>query len=132
VRFGLIHRIMTDALAALGVLALVSSGELDRWLGYGCLIGLVVAVLIPDDFQDRPLMRRFAMVAPLGLFGLQIARLASGAELLPVAIEFAATLQVVRLATRRGAAHDRVGIWALLPWFPGGGARRVGAESPAP
>ncbi|HWA76600.1 MAG TPA: transglutaminaseTgpA domain-containing protein [Polyangiaceae bacterium] len=111
---------MTDALAALGVLALVSSGELDRWLGYGCLIGLVVAVLIPDDFQDRPVMRRFAMIAPLGLFGLQIARLASGAELLPVAIEFAATLQVVRLATRRGAAHDQqVIVLALIHLIAG-------------
>jgi transglutaminase-like putative cysteine protease len=119
-RFGLIHRIMTDALAALGVLALVSSGELDRWLGYGCLIGLVIALLIPDDFQDRPLMRRFGVIAPLALFGLQIARLASGAELLPVAIEFAAALQVVRLATRRGAAHDQqVIVLALIHLIAG-------------
>ena len=41
-RFGLIHRIMTDALAALGLLSLLASGELnltsvrllvDRWVG---------------------------------------------------------------------------------------------------
>ncbi|MFZ5895915.1 MAG: transglutaminase TgpA family protein [Myxococcota bacterium] len=119
-RFGLIHRVMTDALAALGVLALVSSGELDRWLSYGCVIGLIVALAIPDSVQDRPLMRRFSVVAPLGLFGLQVARLASGAELLPVAVEFAAALQVIRLATRRGAAHDQqVIVLALIHLIAG-------------
>ena len=28
-RFGLVHRIMTDALAALGLLSLLTGGELD-------------------------------------------------------------------------------------------------------
>ena len=119
-RFGLIHRVMTDALAALGVLALVSSGELDRWLSYGCVVGLVLALAVPDTIQDRPFMRRFSVIAPLGLFGLQVARLASGAELLPVAVEFAAALQVIRLATRRGAAHDQqVIVLALIHLIAG-------------
>lgn len=106
-RFGLIHRIMTDALAALGLLALVTSGELSNSISWGLMLGLGLALLVPESWPDRPLMRRFGAVAPIGLFGLQIFRLSSGAELLPVAVEFAAALQVVRLATRRGAAHDQ-------------------------
>jgi transglutaminase-like putative cysteine protease len=119
-RFGLVHRLTTDALAALGVLALVTSGELARPLAWACVAGLVVALLIPEDAADRPIMRRFAVVVPLGLFGLQVARLASGADLLPVTVEFAAGLQVVRLATRRGAAHDQqVIVLALMHLIAG-------------
>lgn len=106
-RFGLIHRIMTDALAVLGLLALVTSGELAPWAAWGLMIGLGLVLLIPESWQDRPLIRRVGVILPLALFALQVARLASGADLLPVAVEFAAGLQVVRLATRRGAAHDQ-------------------------
>jgi transglutaminase-like putative cysteine protease len=120
VRFGLIHRLMTDALAALGVLALVTSGELSRWLSWMCVLGLVAALAIPEDAADRPFMRRFAVAAPLALFGIQVARLASGVDLLPVAVEFAAGLQVIRLASRRGAAHDQqVIVLALIHLIAG-------------
>ncbi|MDF3072290.1 MAG: Transglutaminase-like enzyme putative cysteine protease, partial [Polyangiaceae bacterium] len=106
-RFGLIHRIMTDALAALGLLSLLASGELNRWFVIVTLVGLVVAVLLPQRYQDGALVRRLAVVVPLSLLALQTSRLFSGETLLPLAVEFAAALQVVRLATRRGAAHDQ-------------------------
>jgi transglutaminase-like putative cysteine protease len=119
-RFGLVHRIMTDALAVLGLLALVTSGELDRWIAGGVLLGLALALLVPESWHERQLLRRVGVVGPLGLLGLQIGRLASGAELLPVAVEFAAGLQVVRLATRRGAAHDQqVIVLALMHLIAG-------------
>jgi hypothetical protein len=45
----------------------------------------------------------------------QLGRLATGSAALPIAIEFAAALQVIRLLTRRGAAHDQqVIVLALL------------------
>src|ERR1044071_5836248 len=47
-RFGLVHRIMTDALAALGLLALVTSGELDRWIAGGVVLGLCLSLLVPE------------------------------------------------------------------------------------
>lgn len=106
-RFGLIHRIMTDALAVLGLLALATSGELSRPMVWGILIGLALALAVPESWADRPLLRRVGVVAPLALFGLQVTRFASGAEVLPVLVEFAAAVQVIRLATRRGAAHDQ-------------------------
>lgn len=119
-RFGLIHRIMTDALAALGLLSLLSSGELNRWFVTAALLGLVVAVLLPQRYQDSALLRRISVVLPLSLLALQTSRLLSGETLLPLAVEFAAALQVVRLATRRGAAHDQqVIVLALMHLIAG-------------
>ncbi len=106
-RFGLIHRIMTDALATLGLLALVTSGELHRWMVAAILVGLVAALTIPERWQDRAWMRQIAVTAPVALLLTQLGRLFAGGALLPLAVEFAAGLQVVRLATRRGAAHDQ-------------------------
>jgi transglutaminase-like putative cysteine protease len=106
---------MTDSLAALGLLALVTSGQLNHWLTLAILLGLVVAVLIPESFQDRPLARRIGVALPLALLGAQAVRLFMGASLLESAVEFAAGLQVIRLGTRRGAAHDQqVIVLALL------------------
>lgn len=106
---------MTDSLAALGLLALITSGELSHWLAIAVLIGLALAVVIPESFQDRPLLRRIGVVLPLVLLGAQAVRLFTGASLLETAVEFAAGLQVIRLATRRGAAHDQqVIVLALL------------------
>jgi protein-glutamine gamma-glutamyltransferase len=106
---------MTDSLAALGLLALVTSGELNHWLAIAILFGLAVAVVIPESFQERAVARRIGVVLPLALLGTQAFRLFIGASLLETAVEFAAALQVIRLATRRGAAHDQqVIVLALL------------------
>ncbi|MET0794037.1 MAG: transglutaminaseTgpA domain-containing protein [Polyangiaceae bacterium] len=106
---------MTDSLAALGLLALITSGELNHWLAIAILVGLAFAVVIPESFQDRPLVRRIGVALPLALLGAQAVRLFMGASLLETAVEFAAGLQVIRLGTRRGAAHDQqVIVLALL------------------
>jgi len=107
VRFGLIHRIMTDALAVLGLLALVTSDQLNRWIGAAILVGLVGALLMPERWQDRRPIKQLGVLAPITLLVIQAARLLLGASLLELAVEFAAALQVVRLGTRRGAAHDQ-------------------------
>jgi len=120
VRFGLIHRVMTDALAALGLLSLLASGELNRWFVAFTLLGLLVALLLPARFQDHALVRRISVALPLSLLALQTSRLFSGESLLPLAVEFAAALQVVRLLTRRGAAHDQqVIVLALMHLIAG-------------
>jgi transglutaminase-like putative cysteine protease len=119
-RFGLIHRVMTDALAALGLLSLLASGELNRWFVVATLMGLLVAVVLPQRLQDHGVLRRVSVVLPLSLLALQTTRLFSGESLLPLAVEFAAALQVVRLATRRGAAHDQqVIVLALMHLIAG-------------
>jgi transglutaminase-like putative cysteine protease len=119
-RFGLVHRIMTDALAALGVLAVVSTASLSPWTNLTLVVGIAVAIAIPDSWQGRPALRHFATVAPLTLLLVQGARLLAGRSPLDVAVEFAALLQIVRLATRRGAAHDQqIIVLALLHFVAG-------------
>ena len=114
-RFGLIHRLMTDAIAALGILALVTSGELDRWVSAAVVAGLAGALAIPENWQTRTWMRRLSTIGPVVLLLVQFARLFIGASVLELAVEFAAALQIIRLATRRGAAHDQqVIVLALL------------------
>ncbi len=119
-RFGLVHRVMTDALAALGVLAVVSTASLSPWTNILLVVGLALAIAVPEGWQGRPALRHFATIAPLTLLILQGARLLSGRSPLDVAVEFAALLQIVRLATRRGAAHDQqIIVLALLHFVAG-------------
>ncbi|HSY21473.1 MAG TPA: DUF3488 and transglutaminase-like domain-containing protein [Polyangiaceae bacterium] len=119
-RFGLIHRIMTDALATLGILAVVSTASLSPWSNVLLLVGLAAALAIPDSWQGTAALRHFATLAPLALLVVQGARLVLGRSPLDVAVEFAALLQVVRLATRRGAVHDQqIIVLALLHFVAG-------------
>jgi hypothetical protein len=111
---------MTDALAALGVLAVVSTASLSPWTNILLVVGLALAIAVPESWQGRPALRHFATIAPLTLLILQGARLLSGRSPLDVAVEFAALLQIVRLATRRGAAHDQqIIVLALLHFVAG-------------
>ena len=119
-RFGLVHRVMTDALAALGILAVVSTASLSPWTNVLLLVGLVGSVAVAESWQNRPAMRHFATLAPLTLLLVQGARLLAGRSPLDVAVEFAAMLQIIRLATRRGAAHDQqIIVLALLHFVAG-------------
>ena len=119
-RFGLVHRIMTDALAALGVLAVVNTSSMSPWTTGLVLLGLGLALAVPEGWQNRPALRHFATVGPLTLFVVQAVRLVAGRPALDVAVEFAAILQIIRLATRRGAAHDQqIIVLALLHFVAG-------------
>jgi protein-glutamine gamma-glutamyltransferase len=107
VKFGLVHRIMTDALATLGLLSLLTGGELDLLMSIVTGVCMVLAVLIPERYQDHPRLRSLGVLASLTLLGVQLTRAATGGDLLQLSVEFAAALQVIRVATRRGAAHDQ-------------------------
>lgn len=106
-KFGVVHRIMTDALAALGLLSLVTSGELDPWMTGAIVLGLVAAVVIPEGLQDHPRTANVGAVLSVALLVAQLTRLFFGGDVLQLAVEFAGALQVIRLGTRRGAAHDQ-------------------------
>lgn len=114
-RFGLVHRIMTNLLAVLGILSLITSGEISRFISICVLVSLAGAVAVPESWQIRPAMARIATIAPLSILVIQLARLAWGAPLLQTAVEFAIALQIIRLATRRGAAQDQQVI--VLAWL---------------
>jgi transglutaminase-like putative cysteine protease len=111
---------MTDALAALGVLAVVNTSSMSPWTTGFVLAGLALALVIPESWQNKPAIRHLATIGPLTLFAVQGVRLMAGRSALDVAIEFAAILQIIRLATRRGAAHDQqIIVLALLHFVAG-------------
>jgi transglutaminase-like putative cysteine protease len=111
---------MTDAIAALGIFALITSGELNRPIAGAILAGLLGALFVPERWQTKTAMRRFSTFAPLAVLAVQLARLFLGTGVLELAVEFAAALQIIRLATRRGAAHDQqVIVLALLHLIAG-------------
>ncbi len=121
-RFGLVHRIMTDALAVLGILALLASGQFGPWVSGSLVGGLVLALLIRDHWERYPALKHLDSVTLIGVLALQIGRLMfdANANVLDVIIEFAAALQIIRLATRKGAAHDQqVIVLALLHLISG-------------
>jgi transglutaminase-like putative cysteine protease len=119
-RFGLVHRIMTDALAALGILAVVNTATMSAWTTGFVIAGLVLALAVPESWQNKPALRHLATIGPMTLFAVQGIRLLAGRPALDVAVEFAAILQIIRLATRRGAAHDQqIIVLALLHFVAG-------------
>lgn len=106
-RFGLVHRVLLDSLVALGMLSLVTTGEFARFFSGALLGGLALAFLVPARWQDQTAWRTLGTYAPVAILALQLARWSQGANPLSLAVEFAAVLQIVRVATRRGAAHDQ-------------------------
>ena len=119
-RFGLVHRLMTDALAVIGLLALVASGKMSSAVAALVLMGLALALALPDRWKQQSSVRLLGTVLPLLALAAQVTRLLLGADPIPVVVEFAALLQVARLATRRGAAHDhQVVLLALLHLIAG-------------
>lgn len=106
-RFGLVHRVLLDSLVALGMLSLVTTGEFPQVLSVALLISLALAFFVPVRWQDLPAWRMLGTYTPVGLLALQLVRWSQGANPLSLAVEFAALLQIVRVATRRGAVHDQ-------------------------
>jgi transglutaminase-like putative cysteine protease len=120
VRFGFVHRVMTDALATLGVFALVLSGQFSRWVSVVIVVGLVGALLVRESWQRHPALRHLDTGALLVVLAVQVARVLMDVPVLDVLVEFAAALQIIRLATRKGAAHDQqVIVLALLHLIAG-------------
>src|ERR1019366_6131170 len=90
------------------------------WTNAMLIFGMFGALAIPESWQGRPALRRTATTAMIFLFVVQGARLVAGQSVIDVTIEFAALLQIIRVATRRGAAHDQqIIVLALLHFVAG-------------
>ncbi len=106
---------MLDSLAVVGLLALTATGELDRRTAMALLVGLAAALSFPSKFRDLRVVQVIGSLLSVAALFLQLFRLTSTANIVTLVVEFAALLQIIRLATRRGAAHDQqIIILALL------------------
>lgn len=106
-RFGLAHRILVDLLASLGLLSLIAGGQFSTVTSIVLTVSLAVALAAGPTLMLRVRVKHLDTALVLLLFIAQTIRVALGASLLDTLIEFAAGLQIVRLATREGAAHDQ-------------------------
>lgn len=114
-RFGVLHRVMLDSLAVVGLLALIATGELDRRTTITLLLGLALSLSLPSTIRELRIVQLAGTLLPVAVLVVQVVRLTSSANVVTLAVEFAAVLQVVRLATRRGAVHDQqIVLLALL------------------
>ncbi len=120
-RFGLVHRVMTDALAALGVFALVASGQFNRTVNVAITLFLLLAISMKESWRHEAANKHADTIAVFALVAAQLGRaLFTGASILDLLIEFAVGLQIIRVATRKGAAHDQqVIVLALLHLIAG-------------
>jgi len=112
---------MTDALAALGVLALVASGQFNRGVNVAVVLGLFAAIAMKESWRQEASKKHFDTIAVFTLIATQLGRWAlTNTSLLDLLIEFAVGLQIIRVATRKGAAHDQqVVVLALLHLIAG-------------
>ncbi len=123
-RFGLVHRVMTDALAALGVLALVASGQFSRPMNIVVCVALAIAVGMREPWRHEAANRHVDTIAVFALVAAQVGRaFFTNASVLDLLIEAAldtglpgteARSQSLR-GLRRGAAQPR-----LMPRLPTG------------
>jgi protein-glutamine gamma-glutamyltransferase len=106
-RFGLVHRILLDSLISLGLLALIATGEFGKLGSITLIFALALAFALPANWQERRGLRLFGTYSPVVLFVVELLRWADGGNPLTIAVEFTAMIQIIRVATRRGAAHDQ-------------------------
>jgi hypothetical protein len=106
-RFGLLHRILVDSIATIGLLSLAATSELSRRAVFTMLAGLIVALVLPDNWRERRDVQTLGNALQIAALLVQLMRLATAASIITLAVQFAALLQVIRLATRRGAVHDQ-------------------------
>ncbi len=121
-RFGVVHRFMTNALAALGVLALVSSGQFTRTVDIIVIVGLVLALAVRESWQRLAFFKHVDTIALVLVIALQVTRFLLGASSLDVLIEFAAALpiDIPPRDPARSAVHDQqVIVLALLHLIAG-------------
>lgn len=113
--FTRLHKLVTYALAALGLSALALGGELGPLAALAIALGTVLSWWCEGERLESPRWQRGTTLAMASFFVVEIARGLTGAPLLPLALETSAALQISRLANRRRAAeHQQISILAFL------------------
>jgi hypothetical protein len=115
VSFARLHKIVTYALATLGLASLSLGGELSPLSLAVIALGTLLSWWVEGPRIEDPGWQRGWNVVLLAFLGLQVVRGLVGEPLLPLALEMTAALQISRLANRRRAAeHQQIAILAFL------------------
>lgn len=119
-KFGLAHRIAINSLATIGIITVFACGMLKPAAIIALSVGLVAALIVSERQQQSKFYTRLVIALPIAWLVVDMVRFAMGASVLEIALEYAAVLQVIRLATRQGASHDQqIILLALLHLISG-------------
>lgn len=114
-RFGVAHRVFINLLAGLGILSLIATETLPLYVSAALVVGLVIAIALPEQARANDWVKRASTAIPLVLLIVEVAKITSGAPVLAAVVELSGALTIARLATRRGAQHDyQIALLALL------------------
>jgi transglutaminase-like putative cysteine protease len=116
VRFARVHKLAAYVLAVLGLVALCAGGELGGLPTVLLAIGVVGSWFAEGEMLQSPRYLRAWNIAVVAMLVLEVARATlAGLPPLTAAVEFAALLQLSRLANRRTARdYNQITVLAML------------------
>jgi transglutaminase-like putative cysteine protease len=115
VSFATLHKFVTYTMAGLGLVCLFLGGEVAIPIQIASVLAFVASMFAEGPRIHHPLWTRGWNVVLLALLALEVLRGVLGEPLLPLALEFAAALQISRLCNRRTAAeHRQIAMLAFL------------------
>jgi transglutaminase-like putative cysteine protease len=118
--FARLHKLVTYVLAGLGLFALTLGRELSMTSTALIALGYVASWFAERPFIGRPGYTKMWNRIVIGFFVVQILRGVAGAPLLALGIEYAAFLQISRLAHRRTSRdHQHIAVLAFLHLIAG-------------
>lgn len=113
--FATLHKLVAYLLSGLGLLALSLGSELDDSMNALMFVAYAATFFAEGPLLERAFYVRGWTAAVVGLLLLQVARAVSAEPTLAMAIEFAAFLQISRLANRRTAVdYQQIAVLAFL------------------
>ncbi|HSN82717.1 MAG TPA: DUF3488 and transglutaminase-like domain-containing protein [Polyangiales bacterium] len=119
-RFSVAHKIVAYLFAGLGLVALMLGTTFTPFDSVLVMTAFVVSWFAEPPLLDRPGYTRFWNVAAVVFFVVQVVRALAGEATLTVGVQYAAFLQISRLAHRKSAAdYQQIAILAFLHLIAG-------------
>ncbi len=119
-RFAFAHKMVAYLFAALGLIALMLGTTFTPTESIIVIAGFVASWFAEPPLVDRPGYSRFWNGAAVALLVVQIARAIGGEAILTVGVQYAAFLQLSRLAHRKTAAdYQQIAILGFLHLIAG-------------
>lgn len=119
-KFAAAHKLVTYLFAGLGLIALMLGTTFGPVESVLVVAAFVVSWFVESPLLDRPGYTRFWSVAAVAVLLLQVARTLAGEAFLTVGVEYAAFLQLSRLAHRKSSADfQQIAILGFLHLISG-------------
>ena len=119
-KFSQLHKTIAYFIAGLGLLALSLGATLSATSLAIIFAGYALSVFAEGAFIQKESYARIWTAAIIGLFVIDVARVARGTDAFPLGLEFAAALQISRLFSRRSSVeYQQIAALAFLHLIAG-------------